>query len=70
VALNAVRAGLCADPAEWEWSSFRATARLARPQRFLALADVLELFGGNPARAAERYEAFVRAGVDAVPPAV
>jgi REP element-mobilizing transposase RayT len=63
VALNPVRAGLCADPAEYEWSSFRATARLCRPEAFLARREVHELFGRSPARAAERYAAFVRAGL-------
>lgn len=65
VPLNAVRAGLCADPVDWEWSSFRATARLARPPAFLAVGRVHELFGRTPARAAERYAAFVRARLDA-----
>lgn len=65
VPLNAPRAGLCADPGDWEWSSFQATARLVRPPAFLAVKEVHELFGGTPARAAERYAAFVRAGLDA-----
>ena len=69
VPLNAVRAGLCNDPADWEWSSFRATARLVRPPAFLAVGEVHELFGRTPARAAERYAAFVRAGLAASLPA-
>jgi REP element-mobilizing transposase RayT len=64
IPLNAPRAGMCGDPGDWEWSSFRATARLVRPPAFLAVGVVHELFGGGPARAAERYAAFVRAGMD------
>jgi REP element-mobilizing transposase RayT len=64
IPLNAPRAGLWRDPADWEWSSFRATAGLARPPSFLAVREVNELFGGSPARAAERYASFVRAGLD------
>jgi REP element-mobilizing transposase RayT len=64
IALNPARAGLCRDPAEWEWSSFRATARIARAPAFLAAGDIYDVFGGGPARAAERYAAFVRAGID------
>jgi REP element-mobilizing transposase RayT len=59
VALNPVRAGLCVDPAEWPWSSFRATAGLERCPRFLAAARVRALFGGGN-RGAELYAAHVR----------
>ena len=59
VVLNPVRAGLCADPADWEWSSFRSTAGLERCPRFLAAAHVRELFGRG-ARGADLYAAHVR----------
>lgn len=59
VVLNPVTAGLCDDPADWEWSSFRATAGLERCPRFLAAARVRAQFGRG-AMAADRYAAFVR----------
>ncbi len=40
VVSNPVRAGICADPADWPWSSFRATAGLERCPPFLAGARV------------------------------
>ena len=60
IVLNPVRAGLCPDPADWEWSSFRATAALERCPRFLAAARVRRLFGRGP-RGSELYAEFVRA---------
>lgn len=59
VALNPVRAGLCTDPADWPWSSFRATAGIERCPRFLAASRVRRLFGGGTV-GARVYEAFVR----------
>jgi putative transposase len=59
VTLNPVTAGLCDDPAEWPWSSFRATAGLEPCPRFLAAARVRRLFGREPG-GAERYAQFVR----------
>ena len=59
VVLNPVRAGICHDPADWPWSSFRATAGLEPCPRFLAAARVRRLFDRG-AGAAETYAAFVR----------
>jgi putative transposase len=59
VVLNPVRAGVCIDPVDWPWSSFRATAGIERCPRFLAAARVRRLFGGG-AGGAELYAAFVR----------
>jgi REP element-mobilizing transposase RayT len=56
---NPVRAGMCADPADWPWSSFRATAGIDRCPRFLAAQRVRALFGRG-ARGAEHYAEFVR----------
>src|SRR5262249_23150596 len=65
VSLNPVRAKLCKDPAEWEWSSFRSTAGLARPLAFLAIDDVYALFPGATAREQrDRYARFVRSGIE------
>ena|SRR5256885_5295277 len=51
ILLNPVRAGLCAEPQEWRWSSFRATADLELPPDFLALSELLAIFGTTPATA-------------------
>jgi REP element-mobilizing transposase RayT len=60
VALNPVRGGLCADPLDWEWSSFRQTIR--RGGRGAVATDaVLALLRGNRPAAARRLDAFVRA---------
>jgi REP element-mobilizing transposase RayT len=59
VVLNPVRAGLCADPADWDWSSFRSTAGLAPGPRFLATPRVRGLFGRG-SLGAELYAAHVR----------
>jgi REP-associated tyrosine transposase len=57
--LNPVRAGICSDPAEWPWSSFRATAGIERSPTFLAAGQVRRLFGRGP-RGAVLYGEFVR----------
>ncbi|MGH7540952.1 MAG: transposase [Gemmatimonadota bacterium] len=44
--LNPVRAGLCAEPVQWRWSSYRATLGL-EPPGFLALGRLLALFGDS-----------------------
>lgn len=59
VVLNPVRAGICSDPADWPWSSFRATAGLEQCPRFLAGPRVRSMFGHGD-RGAERYAKFVR----------
>jgi putative transposase len=64
IALNPVRARLCAGPASWSWSSFRATAGLAAAPPFLAVDRVLALFGGSEAHGRERYVKFVRDGIE------
>jgi REP-associated tyrosine transposase len=51
ILLNPVRAGLCAAPEDWRWSSYRATADLELPPDFLALSDLLAIFGTTPATA-------------------
>lgn len=59
VVTNPVRAGLCADPARWRWSSHDAVLREARDSPVVAVDDVLALFGGDVAA----YRAFVAASV-------
>ncbi len=57
IAANPVRAGLCAAPEEWPWSSHAATAGLASPQPFLT-SRVVGWFGDR-----EEYRRFVAAGL-------
>jgi putative transposase len=59
IALNPVRAGLCARPADWRWSSYAAAIGLATPPPFLDIGSVLQLFGRDPAVARDRLRAFV-----------
>jgi REP element-mobilizing transposase RayT len=61
IPLNPVRAGLCRGPADWAWSSYRATAGLDRPAPWLTTGTTLRWFGtGDDAR--RRYCEFVAAG--------
>jgi putative transposase len=57
VAVNPVRAGLCAAPEEWPWSSYAATAGLVAPQPFLT-SRVVGWFGDR-----EQYRRFVAGGL-------
>jgi len=59
---NPVRAGICAKPEQWPWSSYRAAADLELPSDFLALSDLLGIFGTDPARARAAFRDFVAAG--------
>jgi putative transposase len=59
VALNPVRAGLCEDPAEWHWGSFRALAGNHPLPAFVAPDAVLGLFGRDPERARKLMSDFV-----------
>ncbi len=67
IVLNPVRAGLVSDPAEWRWSSYRATAGHTAAPAFLALHDVWRAFGSDVGKARHRFVDFVGAGCQAVP---
>jgi putative transposase len=56
---NPVEAGLCGDPGEWPWSSYRACVGEVKPPRFLALRRLLSYFGDAPEVAMPRYREFV-----------
>jgi putative transposase len=56
---NPVEAGLCLHPSQWPWSSYNATAGLARPPRFLSVAPLVSLFGPLPEIAKSRFVEFV-----------
>lgn len=68
IVLNPVRAGICARPEEWPWSSYRASAGLAAAPAFLASAWLLAQFGSEPERAQRSYRDFVAAGTGSAPP--
>jgi putative transposase len=57
--LNPVRAGICAKPEDWRWSSFKATAGLAPYPYFLSLDRILGWFSNDPLRAQRLYIDFV-----------
>lgn len=59
LAWNPVEAGLCEDPKDWDWSSYRCLLGLQRPPRFLAVDAALAYFGHDRARARTRLRAFV-----------
>src|SRR4051812_29129860 len=56
---NPVFAGMCDDPKDWGWSSYAASAGLCAAPTFLAVDQLLELFGPAPERAQAAYRAFV-----------
>ena len=62
IVLNPVRAGICSGPDQWRWSSYRAAVDLEHPSDFLALGDLLGLFGTTPAKARVALRDFVAAG--------
>ena len=65
VDLNPVEAGLCADPAVWEWGSHAAHFAAVPPPVRVPTDSVLRFFGPTPEVARERYRAFVLDGIAA-----
>jgi putative transposase len=63
IVLNPVRAGICALPDQWRWSSYRALAGLEFAPPFLAANDLLRRFGDSPAAARAAYRVFVSEGI-------
>lgn len=62
IVLNPVRAKLVRSANDWRWSSYRATAGLAEPPRFLTTDWVLGQFSEKRDEAQRRYRRFVSAG--------
>jgi len=60
--LNPVRAGLVATSEQWPWSSYMATAGLARAEEFLHTHWILGSFAPSKALAQQRYISFVLEG--------
>ena len=63
IVLNPVRAGICGHPAEWPWSSYRATAGLEPVPGFLTTELVLAELGDTYPSAQAAYREFVAAGI-------
>jgi REP element-mobilizing transposase RayT len=59
VDLNPCRAGICPNPDDWHWSSHRASVGTVHPPAFLAVGDLLGLFGPKPGEARAAYKQFV-----------
>jgi hypothetical protein len=59
IAMNPVRAGLCARPEAWPWSSYRAAAGIAPTPPFLELELVRNYWDPDAQRAAEKLRRFV-----------
>lgn len=68
VVLNPVRAGMVGNPADWPWSSYRASAGLEPAAPWLAVDGLLAQFAGQRGRAQTRYVHFVAEGAKAVSP--
>jgi REP element-mobilizing transposase RayT len=60
LALNPVRAGLCARPEDWPWSSYRAALGIAGPPAFLRMERVLDCFGLQAEQQRENFRRFIR----------
>jgi hypothetical protein len=65
IVLNPVRARICESPADWAWSSYRASAGLDFAPSFLAATQHLRLFGTRPSEARRTYREFVSEGIEA-----
>jgi putative transposase len=61
--LNPVRAKMVEKPEQWKWSSYRATAGLAKKEPWLETDWLLGQFGKSRKRAIEDYREFVNQGI-------
>jgi REP element-mobilizing transposase RayT len=62
IALNPIRAGFVPEPAEWRWSSYRATSGTEATPPWLTVDPILEHFAADARTARERYRRFVDDG--------
>lgn len=60
LAANPVRAGLCARPEDWRWSSYSAVVGCGSSPPFLDVEHVLEYWGAPPDAARENFRGFIR----------
>ena len=68
IVLNPVRAGMVKAPADWPWSSYRASAGLETAAPWLAVDGVLSQFAKRRSLAQQRYAQFVSEGIQAESP--
>ncbi|MBT3201005.1 MAG: hypothetical protein HN350_13970 [Phycisphaerales bacterium] len=66
--LNPVRAGIVANPQDYQWSSYAGYAQARRTVAWVCYDRVLAEFGRDAGEARRAYGRFVRAGIDAPPP--
>jgi putative transposase len=59
---NPPRAGICTEPSDSNWTSYRASVGLDEPHPVLAHSELLELFGADPAHARRALSGFVAEG--------
>ena len=64
IVLNPVRAGICAHPDRWRWSSYRALAGTGPAEAFLCTDELLSQFGRTRHAAQAAYRRFVEDGLD------
>lgn len=63
VVLNSVRAKAVENPEEWKWSSYRATAGIAKSHPCLTVDWILGQFSIKCKQAEKKYKEFVYAGI-------
>ncbi|MEQ1662373.1 MAG: transposase [Thiobacillus sp.] len=68
IVLNPVRAGMVKTPADWQWSSYRASAGLEPVAPWLSVEGVLSQFAKRRSLAQQRYAQFVSEGIKADSP--
>jgi putative transposase len=68
IVLNPVRAGMVITPADWPWSSYRASAGLVPVVPWLAVDNLLSQFAKRRSLAQQRYMQFVSDGINADTP--
>src|SRR3989338_2235197 len=68
VVLNPVRAGMVKKPADWAWSSYRASMGLEPFPPWLAIDGLLACFAKRRSLAQQRYAQFVLEGIKADSP--
>jgi putative transposase len=61
---NPVDGGLCSEPGEWPWSSYRASLDEERPPPFLGVEKLWSYFGDTPESATRRYRALVASSAE------
>jgi putative transposase len=64
IPMNPVRAKLCTNPADWRWSSYRATVERVATS-WMDASWLLAQFGPERAAAAREYERFIEARLSA-----